>query len=143
MLHQSIFNLDGTNPQTLDLHHVIGAADVPVIAIGIAIVLITGAQPMSLDGVFAFVVLVPVGGTDGIALNKEIANLIVGQWPSVFVHNEGFVTGKNLPTRSGTHGPRTVANEHVPRFRGADGVQDLYVKAFPEATVDSSRQRLS
>src|SRR2546423_15657032 len=98
MLDQGIFNLDGADPQAFDLHHVIGAADVPVIAIGIAIVLITGAQPMSLNGVFAFLVLVPVGGADGITLNKEIANFIVGQWPSVFVHNEGFVSGKNLPT---------------------------------------------
>ena len=143
MLHQGIFNLDGTDPQALDLHHVIGAADVPVIAIGIAIVLITGAQPMSLDGVFGFFMLVPVAGPDRVTLNKKVANLTVRNRLALFIHDAGLITFQNLSTGARAHRSRTVGDEHVQRLGRADGVQNLDAEALAKAMVKSCRQRLA
>ena len=139
MLQQDALNLYGAYPQAFDLHHVIGAAHVPVVAVLVAIVLVTGAQPMSLDGVFGFFMLVPVAGADRVTLNKKVANLTVRNRLALFIHDAGLITFQNLSTGARAHRSRTVGDEHVQSFSGTDGIKDLHAKTSLEAMVKGSR----
>ena len=67
MLHKNILNFYGAYPHALDLHHVVIAAHVPVVALSIAIVFVAGADPVALNGLFRLLMLVPVIRADGIA----------------------------------------------------------------------------
>ncbi len=62
--------LHGRDPLTTDLEHVVGTTAVPVVAIGILIVFVTGVNPVAVDYVFGLFVLVPVVGGCAISLNQ-------------------------------------------------------------------------
>src|SRR5260370_35446411 len=97
MFEQSAFDLHGTHPHAFDLHHVVGAANVPVIAVGIAIVLVSGAQPMALGGFFRLLVLVPVAGAARITLDPQIPAFAVEDRFSIFVSHARLLAVADRP----------------------------------------------
>src|SRR5215469_4089374 len=140
MLQQSALNLHRAYPHALDLHHVVGAADIPVIATRIAVVLIARAQPVTLDGFFRLLMLIPVSGANRIALDKQIADLAIGHRLSGLVDDASLVSVEDLTARAGPSGAGTVGNEHVQSFGRADRVQYLDAKPFLEAVKQRRRQ---
>src|SRR5262249_44322850 len=140
MLQQSTLDLHRAYPHAFDLHHVVGAADVPVIAIAIAVILIACAQPVALDGFFRLLVLIPVSSANRIAFNEQIADFAVGNRLSCLVDYASLVTVEDLPARAGPGGAGTVGDEHVQSFSRADRVQDFDAKPFLEALKQRRRQ---
>src|SRR6516162_4554494 len=113
MLEQSVLDLNGAYPHAFYLHHVVGAAHIPVIAVSVSVVFVSGAQPVALNGLFRLFMLVPVARADRIALDEQIAGFAFWNWLSVFVDDAGLITIKHLPARSRPRRARTIGNEHV------------------------------
>src|SRR5260370_3284488 len=140
MFEQSAFDLHGTHPHAFDLHHVVGAANVPVIAVGIAIVLVSGAQPMALDGLFRLLVLVPVAGADRITLDQQIPDFAVENRLSIFVDDARLIAFEDLSARAWPGCAWPIGDEHVQSFGRADGIEYLDSKLFFEAVKQPRRQ---
>src|SRR5882724_11556999 len=91
VLQQHALHFHRAYPHPFDLHHVLRAAYIPIVAVLIAIVLVPGAKPVSLDGVLTLFVLVPVGGANRIAFDQKTANLTVGDGLAIFIDDHGFI----------------------------------------------------
>src|SRR5207248_6592178 len=79
LLHRGVFDqrvldLHRAYPDATHFQHVIRAAGVPVVAIGISGELVAGADPMAFDGVLCPLVLVPVVGARAVALDHQVAD---------------------------------------------------------------------
>src|SRR5215813_5130781 len=143
MLQQRTLYFHRAYPHTFYFHHVVRAAHIPVVAVGVPIVLVAGAQPVSLKRFLGFFVLAPIASADGVTFDQEVANLTVRDKLIVFVDNSGFVAGKDLSARSRPDRARTVGNEHVQGFSRTDCIQNLHTKAFFEAMKERRRKRLA
>jgi hypothetical protein len=60
VIDQHALDFHGTDPDAAGLQHVVAAAAVPVIPVGVAVVLVAGADPFALDRRLGLLVLVPV-----------------------------------------------------------------------------------
>src|SRR5215813_15063906 len=70
--HERALHLERRHPDARYFEHVVGAALVDVIALGIARVLVARARPASLEGTAAFLALVPVALRRAWALHQHL-----------------------------------------------------------------------
>src|SRR5207248_635993 len=120
--------------------HVVAAAGVPQKSVRILNVLVAGAYPSSEDGVSGPIVLVPVAGADGVALDQQVANIANRHGLTVVVQDPGLVAGHWFARRTGTDGARLVGDEDVQDLGGTDAVEDLDPVAFFKAFEDGRWQ---
>src|SRR5690348_15291706 len=101
MLAETIFDFDWADPDGADLEHVVGAAGVPVIAVGILPVLVAGADPVALDHVFSFLVLVPIAGANRVAADEKVSDFALRHRIVFFVNDAGVTSGNDLAAGAG------------------------------------------
>ena len=81
MRDEGRFHLDGGDPDPADLEHVVAASGVPVEAVGVAAVLVSGAEPLARERSLRGLVLVPVEGHDRVAAHEQVADLLAAPSP--------------------------------------------------------------
>src|SRR5208337_4820793 len=97
---QRRLDLHRAHPLPRDFQHVVGAARVPKVAIGILVVLVAGTDPVAFDGLLGLLVFVPVVGAGAVAADDQAAGLAYADRLIVLVEDFGFVSGDHLPARS-------------------------------------------
>src|SRR6185437_8109204 len=113
---KSVFEFDGAYPETVDLEHIVGAPGIPEVPILILVILIPGVEPVALESILALFMLVPIAGTDGVALDEQVADFADGNRTAMLVHQAGLAAGNNLAAGAGANCARAVSDEHVQGF---------------------------
>src|SRR6185503_6660779 len=103
MLDERVLDLDGTHPDPADLHHVVGTARVPVIAVGILAVLVPGSNPPTFNRRLGLVVLVPVARARRIAADEQVADLSHGDVSILVVDDASLVSFDDPAARPGSN----------------------------------------
>ena len=75
VLDERALDLDRRDPDAADLQHVVGAAGVPEVAVGVLVVLVAGLDPVAEERLLGLLVLVPVVGHGRVALDAQVADL--------------------------------------------------------------------
>ena len=97
---------------------------------------------MAEERVLGLLVLVPVIGHDGVALDTEVADLPRRHRPPLVVDQDGLVARHGQPGRAGPDLARAVRQEDVQDLGGPDAVQHLHAEAVPPPPVQLLGQRL-
>ena len=105
--------------------------------------LITGADPVPLDGALGPLVLVPVVGAGAIAFDQQVVDGAVGDIGPGLIDNPRLVSRHQLSGRARSHPPGSIRDEDVEDFGAADPVEDLHPKAVPEPLVERLGQRFT
>src|SRR5205085_2322670 len=139
---ERVLDLHRADPDPAHFQHVIGAAGIPVEAVGVAIELVAGADPLALDRVLGAFVLVPVVGAGAVALDQEVAHGAIGDVDARIVDDPCFVARDQLAGRAGTSTGWTIGNKDMENLGAADAIQDLDAEALAETIVEGFGQRL-
>ena len=83
VLHQRRLDLERRDPDAAHLEHVVAAAGVGVVAVGVAHVLVAALGPAALEGLARLLAVAPVHQRRARALDVEVADLAVGDRPAV------------------------------------------------------------
>src|SRR5262249_54532529 len=143
VFYQRGLDLDGRDPDTADLQHVIGAAGVPEVTVLVLPILVSGLDPRTEERLLGPVVLVPVEGHRGVALDAQIADLAPRHRPAVVVHDRRLIAGHGHPRGARPNLIRTVREKDVKDLRGPDPVDDFDAEPLAPARVDLIGQRLA
>src|SRR5262249_18390274 len=126
------------------LEHVIRAAAVMVITIGIAPILVAGVGPFAREGATALGALIPVAFARRRPTHDELTDLAVWDFEAVvLVHDLQIVAGDRLPGRSITQVVWSVAQEGLEHFCRADAVDDVDAAGGAPALAELCRQSLT
>src|SRR5712692_5238988 len=117
MLHQDAFDLGRAHPRTTDLEHVVGPAIEPVVTLVVLMKLVTSRNPMALDGLFGFVLTVPITCANRIALDPQIANFARRYWLPLVVQDFHFTAGNGASARTGSYCAGRIGNKDMQSFR--------------------------
>src|SRR3989440_12019625 len=94
---QRVLDLHRRYPDAADLQHVVGAARVPEVAVGILPVLVARLDPWAVERLLRLLVLVPVVGHRRVALDAQVADLALRDRPALVVHDDRLVARHRLP----------------------------------------------
>src|SRR5580698_6429879 len=140
MLEEFILDFNRADPGSADFQHVIGAAAVPEVSVGILIIAVAGAKPIAGDGVFGFFVLVPIASARGVGLDDEVPHRSGRDGLIIFIDDAGFESWNDGAAGTRLHGAGTVRDEHVKSFSGTDGIENLHPETLFEAMKDGGRK---
>ena len=143
MLHQRRLDLERGDPDAAHLQHVVAAAGVGVVAVGVAHVLVAALGPAALEGLARLLAVAPVHQGRARALDVEVADLAVGDRAAVLAAQLDLVALDRLAGGAVAHVAEPVGEEHVQHLGRADAVDDRRAEVALEALADLRRQRLA
>src|SRR5215210_4890667 len=124
MIPERALDLDRGDPEAADFDHVVRAALVPVEAVLVHPVPITGEEPLALHGLLGLLVVAPVVRRGGITLDREISRLAWLHGISSLVQYLGLITRHGLAAGAGFDLFGRVGDEDVQHLRRADTVEN-------------------
>src|SRR5439155_2334861 len=147
-LHRRVFNqgvldLDRAHPDPTDLQHVIRAAGIPVIALGITVELVAGSDPVPFDRVLGPLVLVPVIGAGAVAFDQQVADGPVRYIIARLVDDPRLVSRHELAACAGADAAGPIRDEDMEDLGTADPVENFHAEAVVEAIVEGLGERLA
>src|SRR5215510_1671914 len=141
--HQRRLDLDRRDPDTADLQHVVRAAAVPEVALGVLVVLVACLDPRAEERLLGLVVLVPVVGHRRVALDAQVADLAARDAMPLVVDDRELVAGHGHARRAGARTPRAIRDEDVADLGGTDAVDDLHAEPLAPACEELVGQGLA
>ena len=136
-------DLERRHPHAAHLEHVVGAAAVVEIAVGVAHVFVAGIGPFAREGAPALGALVPVAFARRRPAHDQLADLAVGQLMPVLVDDPHVVAGHRLAGRAVAHVVGPVAQEGLEHLGRADAVEHVAARGGAPALAEMRRQRLA
>ena len=140
---QGRFHIERRHPLPTDLEHVVGAAAVIVIAIGVAPVFVAGIGPIALEGAAALGALVPVTFAGRRSAHDQFADLIGAQLASKLIHQLDVITRNWFAGGTVADVTRPVADESLQHLGRADAVEHVDADDLAPALADMRRQGLA
>ena len=125
MLEQTAFDLLRGKPFASDFQHVVGAAAIGEVAVGVTHDQVAGHVPFAPEGVPGFVRLLPVTVRQRVAAHPQGTHLAVGQLAALVVAHSNIESRYHLSDGPGSRGARAIRDEDVPHLGGAQAVQQL------------------
>src|SRR5579872_34793 len=99
--------------------------------------------PVTIDGIFCLLVLVPVVRGNTIATDEQIADFALRHRLAGLVGDKSLIARYKLACATGAYLSRTITDEDVQYFGAADAVKNIYMERLLPAPQDIGRQRLT
>ena len=129
MLDERRLDFGRRDPLPRDLEHVVAAALVGEIAVGVDVVLVAGDVPVALERGLRLLVLVPVVGGARVTGNPEVSRLSPTELFAIVVDDLRAIAGNRCAARAALRLARVVRDEDVQHLRRTDPVKDLEAEA--------------
>ena len=143
MLHQRGLDLEGRHIDAAHFQHVVAAARVGVVAIGVAAVFVAAFQPLAAKGVARLHAVVPVHQRRARPLDEQVADFAIGHRLAVLAAQFDFVAGHGLAGAAVADVVGSVGQKDVQHLGRAEPIDDVRTKVRLEALRDLRRKRLA
>ena len=143
MFHQRVLDFDRTHPDPTNFQHVVRAAGIPVVALGIAVELVARSDPVPFDRVLGPLVLVPVVGAGAVAFDQQVADGPVRYIVARLVDDPRLVSRHELAACARADAAGPIRDEDMEDLGAADPVENFHAEAVVEALVEGLWERLA
>ena len=140
---QRAFDFRGAEPAAIHFESIVGAARVPEISVGILMIFVAGAEPGTVECGVSFFGLIPIAGANGIALDQQISNFAGSDFLAVLVDDFCFIAGNELAAGARARFARTISDDHLQGFGGAEGIENFHAESLFEAFEERSGERFT
>src|ERR1700704_524467 len=141
---QGRLDFEWRDPHAAHLEHVVRAAAIMIITIGIAQILVAGVGPFTREGATALGALIPVAFARCRPTHDEFTDLAVRHFKAVvLVHDLQIVAGDRLSGRSIAQVVWPVAQVGLEHFCRADAIDDIDAARGAPALAELYRQSLT